>query len=66
MKIEYKGLKKALDHLPRKQRKFIGDAIRRSVIERVALARSMAPLGSGPSDPSLGSSKEGIHAKFEK
>ena len=66
MKIEYKGLIKAFDHLPRKQRKYIGDAIRRSVIEGVVLARSMAPVGSDPRDPDVGRFKEGIHAKFEK
>ena len=66
MKVEYKGLKKAFDHLPRKQRKYIGDAIRRSVIEGAALARSMAPVGSGPRDPDVGRFKDGIHAKFEK
>ena len=66
MKIEYKGLKKAFDHLPRKQRKYIGDAIRSSVIEGMALARSMAPVGSGLGDPDVGRFKEDIHAKFDK
>tara|TARA_B100000989_G_C19395548_1_gene407629 strand:- start:300 stop:500 length:201 start_codon:yes stop_codon:yes gene_type:complete len=66
VKVQYKGLKKAFEHLPRKQRKYIGDAIRRSVIEGVALARSMALVGSGPRDPDLGRFKEGIHANFDK
>ena len=65
MKVQHKGLAKAFAQLPRKQRKYIGDAIRRSVIEGVALARSMAPIGSGPSDRDVGRFKEGIHGKFE-
>ena len=66
MKVQHKGLAKAFAQLPRKQRKYIGDAILRSVIEGVALARSMAPIGSDPRDPDVGRFKEGIHAKFEK
>ena len=66
MKVQYKGLKKAFEHLLRKQSKYISDAIRRSVIEGVALARLMALVGSGPCDPDVGRFKEGIHAKFEK
>jgi len=52
--------------LPRKQRKYIREAIRKSVIKGVALAKSMAPVGSCPSDPELGRFKDGIHANFEK
>ena len=66
MKVQHKGLASAFKQLPRKQRKYIGDAIRKSVIEGVALARTMAPMGSGPRDPEVGRFKEGIHAKFEK
>ena len=66
MKLEFKGLKKAFDNLPRKQRKYIGDAIRRSVIEGLALARSMASVGSRPRDPDIGRFRDHIHAKFEK
>ena len=36
------------------------------MIEGVVLARSMAPVGSGPRDPDVGRFKDGIHAKFEK
>ena len=44
---------------------YIREAIRKSVIEGVALAKSMAPVGSCPSDPELGRFKEGILGKFE-
>ena len=64
MMVEFKGLKKAFAQLPLKQRKHIGDAIRKSVFEGVYLARSMAPVGTGPSDPDLGRFKDGIHSKF--
>ena len=65
MKVEAKGLQKAFKNLPRKQRKYIGDAIRKSVNEGVSLARTLAPSGSGQPDPDLGRLKQGIHAKFE-
>ena len=38
MKVQYKGLAKAFKQLPRKQRKYVGDAIRKSVRDGVALA----------------------------
>jgi hypothetical protein len=44
--------------LPRKQRKYIGDAIRTSALEGVRWARAMAPEDTG-------ALKAGIHAKFE-
>lgn len=65
MRVQSKGLQRAFKQLPRKQRKYIGDAIRKSVYEGVALAKSMAPVGSGARDPDLGRFKDGIHAKFE-
>ncbi len=58
MKIEAKGLQDAFKKLPRKQRKNIGNAIRKSVREGVRLARVMAPVDEGDL-------KRGIHAKFE-
>lgn len=65
MKVQYQSLTKAFSQLPSKQQKYIQDAIRKSVNEGVALARSMAPVGSGPRDPEVGRFKDGIHAKFE-
>lgn len=65
MKVQYQSLTRAFSRLPSKQRKYIQDAIRKSVNEGVALARSMAPVGSGPRDPEVGRFKDGIHAKFE-
>ena len=65
MKVQYQSLTRAFSQLPRKQRKYIGDAIRRSVTEGVALAKSMAPVGSGPRDPDVGRFKDAIHAKFD-
>ena len=65
MKVQYQSLTKAFSQLPNKQRKYIQDAIRKSVNEGVALARSMAPVGSGPRDPEVGRFKDGIHSKFE-
>jgi hypothetical protein len=58
MKVEAKGLQNAFKKLPRKQRKYIGDAIRKSVNEGVRLARVMAPVDTGEL-------KRGIHAKFD-
>ena len=65
MKVQYQSLTKAFSQLPSKQQKYIQNAIRKSVNEGVALARSMAPVGSGPRDPEVGRFKDGIHAKFE-
>ncbi len=65
MKVESKGLQKAFKNLPRKQRKYIGEAIRKSVNEGVIFARTLAPSGSGEPDPELGRLKQGIHAKFQ-
>lgn len=65
MRVEAKGLQKAFKTLPRKQRKYIGDAIRKSVNEGVNLARTLAPAGTDRADPELGRLKQGIHAKFE-
>jgi len=65
VKVQYQSLTKAFSQLPSKQQKYIQDAIRKSVNEGVALARSMAPVGSGPRDPEVGRFKDGIHAKFE-
>ena len=63
--MQHKGLSSAFKQLPRKQRKYIGDAIRKSVSDGVALAKSMAFVGSGPCDPELGRFKIGNYAKFE-
>ena len=65
MMVEFKGLKKAFAQLPLKQRKHIGDAIRKSVFEGVLLARAMAPVGKCPRDPDVGRLKDGINAKFD-
>ena len=54
MKVQHKGFAKAFAQLPRKQHKYIGDAVRKSVIKGVALAKSMAPIGSGSGGPDLG------------
>lgn len=58
MRVEANSLKKALKSLPRRQRKLIGDAIRKSTLEGVRMARSMAPVDEGDL-------RRGIHAKFE-
>ena len=65
MKVQYKGLSKAFKQLPRKQRKYVGDAIRKSVADGMALAKSMALVGSGSHDPELGRFKDGFDVKFE-
>jgi hypothetical protein len=58
MKVDSRALQKSFRDLPRKQRKYIGDAIRTSALEGVRWARAMAPSDTG-------ALKAGIHAKFE-
>jgi hypothetical protein len=58
MKVDSRALQKSFRDLPRKQRKYIGDAIRTSALEGVRWARAMAPEDTG-------ALKAGIHAKFE-
>ena len=58
MKVDSRALQKSFRELPRKQRKYIGDAIRTSALEGVRWARAMAPEDTG-------ALKAGIHAKFE-
>jgi len=58
MKVEAKAVIKSFGDLPRQQRKHIGDAIRKSTLEGVRWARTLAPVDSGDL-------KRGIHAKFD-
>lgn len=58
MKVEAKAVIKSFDALPRQQRKHIGDAVRKSALEGVRWARTLAPVDSGDL-------KRGIHAEFD-
>lgn len=58
MKVDAKAVIKSFDALPRQQRKHIGDAVRKSALEGVRWARTLAPVDSGDL-------KRGIHAKFD-
>ena len=58
MKIDANAVIKSFNTLPRQQRKYIGDAIRKSTLEGVRWARTLAPVGTGDL-------KRGIHAKFD-
>ena len=58
MKVESKGVKRAFKELPRRQRKYIFTAIRKSVHEGVRLAKTMAPKASGDL-------ANNIHAEFD-
>lgn len=58
MRVEAKTVAKSFKDLPRIQRKLIGDAIRKSTLEGVRWARTLAPVDSGDL-------KRGIHAKFD-
>jgi hypothetical protein len=58
MKVDAKDVLKSFKTLPRQQRKHIGDAIRKSTLEGVRWARTLAPVDSGDL-------KRGIHAKFD-
>ena len=58
MRVEAKTVVKSFKDLPRIQRKLIGDAIRKSTLEGVRWARTLAPVDSGDL-------KRGIHAKFD-
>lgn len=58
MKVEAKAVLKSFNTLTRQQRKYIGDAIRKSTLEGVRWARTLAPVDSGDL-------KRGIHAKFD-
>lgn len=58
MKIVFKGTQKALKDIPRKQRKYIFDAIRKSTNEGVRLAKTLAPRDTGDLI-------NGIHRKIE-
>ena len=57
MKVQSKGVARAFKSLPKKQRRYIFQAIRKSVHEGVRLARTMAPKDTGELS-------QGIHAKF--
>jgi len=58
MKVEAKAVIKSFGDLPRQQRKHIGDAVRKSTLEGVRWARTLAPVGTGDL-------KRGIYAKFD-
>ena len=58
MRVEAKTVVKSFKDLPRIQRKLIGDAIRKSTLEGVRWARTLAPVDSGDL-------RSGIHAKFD-
>lgn len=58
MKVESKRIEAAFKKYPKRQRKLIGDAIRKSTIEGVAKARSIAP-------DKTGKTRRDIHARFE-
>ena len=58
MKVESKGVRRAFKELPRKQRKYLFTAIRKSVHEGVRLAKTMAPKDTGEL-------VNNIHSKFQ-
>ena len=58
MKVDSKGVRRAFKELPRRQRKYIFTAIRKSVNEGVRLAKTMAPKDTGDL-------ANNIHAKFQ-
>lgn len=58
MRIEAKAVIKSFKDFPRQQRKYIGDAIRKSTLEGVRWARTLAPVDTGDL-------RRGIHAKFD-
>ena len=58
MKVESKLLRRAFKQLPKKQRQGIFAAVRKSVLEGVRLAKTMAPTDDGDL-------MAGIHPKFE-
>ena len=58
MKVDSKGVARAFKQLPKKQRGYIFNAIRKSVNEGVRLAKTLAPKDTGEL-------AQGIHAKFE-
>ena len=45
MKVDSKGVQKALKQIPKKQRSYLFDAVRKSVNEGARLMRAMAPSG---------------------
>ena len=57
MKVDSKGVGRAFKQLPKKQRGYIFNAIRKSVNEGVRLAKTLAPKDTGEL-------AQGIHAKF--
>ena len=58
MKVVSKDVRRAFKELPRRQRKYIFTAIRKSVHEGVRLAKTMAPKDTGDL-------ANNIHAKFQ-
>lgn len=58
MRVESAKLIKSFKQLPRKQRKYLGDMVRKSTLEGVRLARTMAPKDTGDL-------ARGVHAKFQ-
>jgi len=58
MKVESAKLIKSFKQLPRKQRKYLADMVRKSTNEGVRIARAMAPRDTGEL-------ARGIHASFE-
>lgn len=59
MRVDSAKLIKSMKQLPRRQRKLIGDVIRKSTLEGVRLARTMAPKDTGEL-------AGWVHAKFYK
>lgn len=58
MKVEFEKLSANIKKYPRRQRKLIGDVVRKSTLEGVAKARSIVQKDTGDL-------ARGIHAKFE-
>ena len=65
MKVQYKGLLNAFKQLIRKQRKYIGAAILKSISDGVLYAKSTALVCGDLRDLELVRFKYSIHAKFD-
>ena len=62
--VDAKRIQGGFKKLPKEIRRELFNAMRKSMNEGVALARTLAPIGSGKPDPDLGRLKDGIHGKM--
>jgi hypothetical protein len=62
--VDAKKVQGGFKKLPKEIRRELFNAMRKSMNEGVALARTLAPIGSGKPDPDLGRLKDGIHGKM--